>query len=144
MSVLSLLKSVRSCNVDVGWANKLQSDRFLNSCQVVCPVWTGTDQYGRIVCPDSMMIETAGCRSALDRVDVENYQRPQYFELVNLDGFGVQGNIYSDDSGNRTANLQNLSEIVGNPGYDYGSYIQPRCVSDRYDEFQYESRSMCR
>lgn len=146
MSVLSLQKSVRTCRVDTGWANKLQSDRFLNSCQVVCPVWTGTDQYGRIVAPDSMMIETAGCRSALDRVDVENYQRPQYFELVNLDGFGVQGNIYSDDAGNRTAFNQNLYQLAGSPGYDYGAYVQPRCVGgdDRYAEFNYESRSMCR
>jgi len=144
MSVLSLQKSVRTCRVDSSWAPKLQSERFLNSCQVICPVWTGTDQYGRIVCPDSMMIETAGCRSALDRVDVENYQRPQYFELVNLDGFGVQGNIYSDDAGNRTAFNQNLYEIVGNPGYDYGAFVQPRCVADRYEENQHESRTMCR
>ena len=144
MSVLSLAKSVRTCRVDTGWANKLQSDRYLNSCQVVCPVWNGTDQYGRIVGPDSMMIETAGCRSGLDRVDVENYLRPQYFELVNLDGFGVQGNLYSDEAGNRTAAIQNLSEIVGSPGFDYGSYVQPRCVADRYEQNQYESRSMCR
>ncbi len=144
MSVLSLQKSVRTCRVDTGYANKLQSDRFLNSCQVVCPVWTGTDQYGRIVCPDSMMIETAGCRSALDRVDVENYQRPQYFELVNLDGFGVQGNIYSDDAGNRTAYNQNLYEIVGNPGYDYGAFVSPRCREDRYEQAQFESRAACR
>jgi hypothetical protein len=144
MSVLSLQKSVRTCRVDTGYADKLQSERFLNSCQVVCPVWSGTDQYGRMVCPDSAMIEVAGCRSALDRVDVENYQRPQYFELVNLDGFGVQGNIYSDDAGNRTALNQNLAEIVGNPGYDYGNYVAPKCVSDRYEEYQYESRAMCR
>jgi hypothetical protein len=144
MSVLSLKKSVRTCRVDTGWAPKLQSDRILNSCSVVCPVWNGLDQYGRIVSPDSFMIETAGCRSALDRVDVENYQRPQYFELVNLDGFGVQGNLYSDDSGNRTAAIQNLSQIVGNPGYDYGHYVTPRCVNDRYEQNQYESRSMCR
>jgi hypothetical protein len=144
MSVLSLLKSVRSCSVDTGYANKLQSDRFLNSCQVICPVWNGMDQYGRVASPDSYMIETAGCRSALDRVDVENYQRPQYFELVNLDGFGVQGNIYSDSAGNRTAALQNLSQVTGSPGYDYGAYVQPRCVADRYEENQYESRSSCR
>ena len=144
MSVLSLAKSVRSCRTDVGWANKLQSDRFLNSCQVVCPVWNGTDQYGRIVSPDSYMIETAGCRNPLDRVDVENYQRPQYFELVNLDGFGVQGNLYSDDAGNRTAAIQNLSEIVGNPGFDYGAMVRPRCPADRYEQNQYESRFSCR
>ena len=105
---------------------------------------TALDQYGRIVSPDSFMIETAGCRQRIGRVDVENYQRPQYFELVNLDGFGVQGNLYSDDSGNRTAAIQNLSQIVGNPGYDYGHYVTPRCVNDRYEQNQYESRSMCR
>jgi hypothetical protein len=145
MSVLSLAKSVRSCRTDVGWANKLQSDRFLNPCQVVCPVWNGTDQYGRIVSPDSYMIETSGCRSALDRVDVENYQRPQYFELVNLDGYGINsGNLYSEDAGNRTASLQNLSEIVGNPGFDYGAQVRARCPADRDAQHQYESRFSCR
>lgn len=144
MSVLSLVKSTRTCKVDPGYANKLYSERFLNPCQVICPVWNGTDQYGRIVGPDSMMIESAGCRSSLDRVDVENYLRPQYFELVNLDGFGVQGQIYSDDAGNRTAALQNLGEIVGNPGFDYGANINPRCNFDRYDQYQYESRGGCR
>ncbi len=144
MSVLSLQKSVRTCRIDSGYAPKLQSERFLNSCQVICPVWNGLDQYGRMVAPDSMMIETAGCRSALDRVDVENYQRPQYFELVNLDGFGVQGNIYSDDAGNRTAFNQNLNEIVGSPGYDFGAYVTSNCNADRYEEFQHESRAMCR
>lgn len=144
MSVLSLVKSTRTCKVDPGYASKLYSERFLNPCQVICPVWNGTDQYGRIVGPDSMMIESQGCRSALDRVDVENYLRPQYFELVNLDGFGVAGNMYSDDAGNRTAALQNLGEIVGNPGYDYGANINARCNLDRYEQNQYEARGGCR
>lgn len=138
---ISLQKSVRTCKVSTEWAPKIQSERFLNPCQVVCPVWNGMDQYGRMVSPDSFMIETAGCRSALDRVDVENYQRPQYFEYVNLDGFGVQGNIYSDDAGNRSAFNQNLYKTVANPGLDFGSAVTTRCMYDRYEEHQNQTGS---
>ena len=136
MANISLQKSVRTCRVDTGWANKMQSDRFLNSCQTLCPVWSGMDSYGRFVCQDSFKTETDGCRSASDRIAVENYQRPQYFEYVNLDGFGVNGNLYNYDAGVRATGLDDIHKIAGNPGIDYGANIAPRCKDSTYGSYE--------
>lgn len=135
MSYLSLQKSVRTCRVDTGFADKIYSERFLSACDVVCPVWSGVDMYGRAVSPDTMNLEVAGCRSALDRVDVESYHRPQYFNFVNLDGFGVHGNLHAEDSGSRTSDLRGLQTIVGNPGLQFGAAITTRAGRDSYREF---------
>ena len=84
----SLTSSVLGCKVNVGYANKLQSDRYENPNTVLCPVWNGLDQYNRFVCPDSFNTKSPGCESALDRVVVENMQRPQYFEYIQLNAAG--------------------------------------------------------
>jgi hypothetical protein len=116
-------------------SDKLYSERFLNACDVVCPVWNGTDSYGRFVNPDTVPIETAGCRSALDRVAVENYHRPQYFNFVSLDGYGIHGNLSNEDASARTTDLRGLHTMVGSCGTDYGSSIKTRCGRDTYREF---------
>jgi hypothetical protein len=51
-------------------------------------LWNGLDQYGRAVSYDSYNTKYAGCASALDRVAVENYQRPQYSDFIPLDTMG--------------------------------------------------------
>lgn len=96
MANISLEGSIRTCKVDTGWANKLQSDRFLNPNIMMCPVWGQTDTQGRKVHADTFNTKRAGCNSALDRVSVENAQRPQYIEYVTLDAQGIRG---SDCSG---------------------------------------------
>jgi hypothetical protein len=97
---ISLESSIRTCKTDSGWANRMQSDRFLNSNNMVCPVWTGFDGAGRPACLDSYNTKTAGCNSAVDRVAVENFLRPQYIEYVNLDAAGIRG---GQQCGNNTA-----------------------------------------
>jgi hypothetical protein len=96
MSNISLEASVRTCKVNSGYANKIQSDRFLNSQNLVCPTWNERDLTGRKVCADSFWTKRAGCNSATDRISVENYQRPQYAEYITLDANGIQGNMYGD------------------------------------------------
>lgn len=91
MANISLEKSVRTCKVDVGWANKLESDRFLNPNTMLCSPWNGYDTSGRPVSFDSYYTKTPGCNSAGDRVIVENDLRPQYIEYVNLDASGIRG-----------------------------------------------------
>jgi len=98
MSLISLEGSVLTCKVNTAWANRIQSDRFENPRLMVCPTWNGLDTAGRPVCPDSYMTKRAGCNSALDRVDVENYQRPQYMEYMGLDAAGINGNIYQPNN----------------------------------------------
>jgi len=98
MSLVSLEGSVRTCKVNTAWANRIQSDRFENPRLMVCPTWSGVDNAGRPVSADSYMTKTAGCNSALDRVDVENYQRPQYMEYMGLDAAGINGEMYNPNN----------------------------------------------
>ena len=79
MSNLSLQKSIRTCKVETGWANRIESDRFLNPNVMVCPLWNGMNLKGQAVCPDSFVTKSRGCNSAKDRVVVENDLRPDYF-----------------------------------------------------------------
>ncbi|MHA2037196.1 MAG: hypothetical protein ACW98X_12220, partial [Promethearchaeota archaeon] len=79
---ISLQSAIRTCDVNVAWANRIESDRFLNPSNMLCPIWSGVDSTGREVCVDSFKTKRAGCNSALDRVDVENNLRPQYSEYV--------------------------------------------------------------
>jgi hypothetical protein len=68
---------------------------------MVCPIWNGVDLTGRRVCPDSFYTKRAGCNSAEDRVVVENAQRPQYMEYINLSANGIDGAIYGSMGGSK-------------------------------------------
>lgn len=137
MANISLEKSIRSCKVDPSWANKLQSDRFLNPNLMLCPPWNGVDTSGRPACWDSYYTKTPGCNSASDRVIVENALRPQYIEYVNLDAAGIRGGL---DCGNSSRypdticgdnTMKNVHQYTGQFGVDSGfkSNIYPSCLS---------------
>jgi hypothetical protein len=68
---------------------------------MVCPIWNGVDTTGRRVSPDSFYTKNAGCNSAEDRVVVENNQRPQYMEYINLSANGIDGAIYGANGGSK-------------------------------------------
>lgn len=147
MSQLSLTGSLRTCKVDQGWASRIQSDRFENPELLVCPVWTGFDNTNRPVCVDSYYTKSPGCNSPLDRIEVENYLRPQYMEYINLDaeGFRYDGqqinsqenfmscknsdtNMDCYNSGVRQIGLEQLPKITGNFNISpNGAQIYPRC-----------------
>ena len=94
MSYTSLTSAVKSCDVNVGYSTRLQSDRFLNPNLAVCPTWQGYDSAGRKVCADSYKVQgqqAGGCFSAEDRVLVEIGHRPRYFEYITLDAKGLKG-----------------------------------------------------
>lgn len=133
---ISLEKSVRTCDVNTGEANRIQSDRFFNPSNMVCIPWNGLNNKGQEVCPDSFYTKTPGCDSAEDRVMVENSQRPKYFNYVTLGAQGVQGAIYGNvsaqiESDDRTAYLH--KKEVNNPrfGVDFGSKVQYQGCSIR-------------
>ncbi len=101
---ISLEAAIRTCKVDTAYANKVESDRFLNPELMVCPLWNGRDTAGRPVAPDSFYTKRAGCNSAEDRVVVENgVSRPQYMQYINLDASGIQGNIFGNSLGTDTS-----------------------------------------
>lgn len=129
MSALSLEKSVRSCDVNVGEANRLQSDRFFNPQNMVCIPWNGLNNKGQEVCPDSFYTKTAGCDSAEDRVMVENSQRPKYMNYVTLGAQGIQGDIYGnvDAQVNEQARAKfnaSRNQITGNFGKQWGADVR--------------------
>lgn len=105
MASLSLEASVRTCSVNTGEANRIQSDRFFNPKNMVCIPWNGINNKGQSVCPDSYYTKTPGCTSAEDRVEVENAQRPKYINYVTLGAQGIDGHIY----GNETAQANSMA-----------------------------------
>jgi len=135
MSSLSLNAALRVCKVDVGYADKVNSDRFLNPNNMLCPLWNGLDVAGRPVCPDSFNTKSAGCNSALDRVMVENdVFRPKYTEYITLNASGInQGNgldsMPYNASMSRSAELRNINS--NNPHFGQASTLAgnvfPRC-----------------
>jgi hypothetical protein len=152
MSNISLEASVRTCKVNSGWANKIESDRFLNPNNMVCPVWNERDLTGRRVCADSFWTKRAGCNSAEDRISVENHQRPQYSEYITLDAQGIQGDMYGGDGVENFAwmegkNLiaedamraQNIVDNVHNYTGQFGlvtgfqQNIEPTCANYPYE-----------
>jgi len=134
---LSLMKSIATCRVDTGNSSRVQSDRFLNSNNLVCPNWNGTDTVGRNVCKDSWNTKSAGCNLSSERVDVENNLRPQYFEYINLNSSGVNADFYgkhTPSSVTETANAkrfqQNIYKTVGNFGADMKANVRGSCASN--------------
>ena len=139
MSAISLEGSIKTCKVLTGWSDKIQSDRFLNPENMVCPIFNGRDLTGRAVSPDSFYTKSAGCNSAEDRVVVENNQRPQYMEYINLSANGIDGEIYGNtmpwnNVGETTKQLQNVNNITGNFGLQFGADVYPRCGSYPYNQ----------
>lgn len=132
MANISLESALRTCKVDTAYANKVQSDRFLNPNNMVCPVWNGRDITGRPVCPDSFVTKRAGCNSAEDRVVVENSQRPQYIEYINLSANGIGGHIYGNtmaqsDLMDARKQLNDINNITGNFGKQFSASVYPAC-----------------
>lgn len=136
-SAISLEKSIRTCKVDTSWANKLESDRFLNANLMLCPPWNGVDTSGRPADWNSYYTKTPGCNSASDRVIVENGLRPQYIEYVNLDATGIRGDlecgnneIYNDTICHQQA-IKNTHNLTGQFGTvtGFSQNIFPNCLS---------------
>ena len=139
---VSMESAIRTCKVDTAWANKIESDRFLNPDNMVCPLWNGIDTSGRAACPDSFYTKQAGCNSAEDRVVVENsVSRPQYMEYINLNASGIEGDVYGsqdslwsgneayDNSGYRSRELRQTHSQTGQFGLQtgFGQNIYPAC-----------------
>jgi len=139
---MSLEKSVRTCDVNVGEANRIQSDRFFNPSNMVCIPWNGMNSKGQEVSPDSWWTKTPGCDSAEDRVMVENGLRPSYINYVTLGAAGIDGHIYGNveatvNASGREAFNQSRNKITGNFGKDFGGNVQYQsCSIGAYERAQ--------
>lgn len=141
---ISLEKSVRTCDVNVGEANRIQSDRFFNPQNMVCIPWNGLNNKGQEVAPDSFYTKTPGCDSAEDRVLVENAQRPKYMNYVTLGAQGIDGHIYGNENAVRdtAARLEfnkSRDKLSGNFGLHWGSNVDYQgCTVGKHGETTYE------
>jgi hypothetical protein len=138
---ISLESSIRTCKVNPEEADRIESDRFLNPHNMVCPMWNGVDLTGRQVCPDSFYTKRAGCNSAEDRVVVENnVSRPQYFEYITLSSNGLKAaDMYNNntnyhDSRERTMDLQHIASTTPNFGKQFGATVINNCGTSRYQQ----------
>ena len=144
MSNLSLDASLRTCKVDTGYANKTQSDRFLNPLNMVCIPWNYQNNKGQNVCADSWYTKTPGCNSAEDRVLVENFLRPAYFDYINLNVAGLQGDMYGNVNASNRAGAANVwqedrSKITGNFGNQFQSSNYASCGMNAYERAMAET-----
>lgn len=90
MSV-GLTASILNTKVITGNAERIQTYRNQEPSATMCPVWGGQDLAGREVCADSFYTKRGGCHSALDRIKVENDQRPKYANHVTISAAGING-----------------------------------------------------
>ena len=145
--IVNLESALRTCKVDAGYQQRIQSDRFLNPKNLVCPVWNGLDTAGRVACADSFYTKREGCNSAEDRVGVENILRPQYMQYIS----DSLGSSYNNNSPTRDVSKSNVavegfqnqdfetpakdySKITGNFGGQLTHNVYPRtCSYNRYD-----------
>lgn len=135
---ISLEASVRTCDVNVGEATRIQSDRFFNPSNMVCIPWSGLNNKGQEVCPDSFWTKTPGCDSAEDRILVENAQRPKYMNYVTLSAGGIDGHIYGNqeaaiNSQGRAKFDQDRNKYTGNFGNQFGATNQYSCGVNAYE-----------
>ena len=138
---ISLSKTIRTCKVDTSLDANMQSDRFLNSDNMICPRWLNQDITGRQVCADSWYTKSAGCNSAEDRVLVENtVSRPLYSDLISLNMQGVTGDIYGqqDESSIEEEQLANQfsksrGQYTGNYGIQWRANNVPQCGLNQYE-----------
>ena len=143
--IVNLESAIRTCKVDTGYSSRIQSDRFLNPRNLVCPVWNGLDTAGRLACANSFRTKREGCNSAQDRVGVENsVHRPQYMAYISSqvaanqynnnyqvpegvkEGFGIDGMLGDAPHKKYVAGFgQNLA----------GQVAPATCGYDRYDRY---------
>lgn len=139
MADLSLQKSIRTCKVNTGWSNRIESDRFLNSANLMCPTWTGFDLAGRRVCENSFYTKSPGCNSSNDRIVVENDLRPDYVSYIALNAAGIKGAIYANKSAQDNANafaqhVSDINKVTGQFGQQWSSDITNNsCSLQPYD-----------
>lgn len=136
---LSLNSALRTCKVNTGEANRIESDRFLNPNQMVCIPWSGMNSKGQTVCADSFYTKRAGCNSALDRVTVENQvSRPWYSDYISLNMSGLQGDIYGNDTARDETDSasqweRNRYNVTGSFGNQFQATNYQSCGINAYE-----------
>lgn len=97
MGDVSIYNSIRSAKVTTGNAWQYQGMRTFDDSAQVCPTRSNVSDFGVVgVARDSLNTYAPGCFSALNRMTVENVQRPRYSTYLNASAINSPG-IGDDD-----------------------------------------------
>lgn len=97
MGDISIYNSIRSSKVTTGNAWQYQGMRTFDDSAQVCPVRANVSDFGVVgVARDTLNSYAPGCFSALNRMTVENVQRPRYSTYLNASAINSPG-IGDDD-----------------------------------------------
>jgi hypothetical protein len=92
MGDVSIYNSIRSAKVTTGNAWQYQGMRTFDDSAQVCPTRANVSDYGVSgVARDSISTYAPGCFSALNRMTVENVQRPRYSTYLNASAINIPG-----------------------------------------------------
>ena len=123
---IGLTASILNTKVITGNAERISSYRDQEPSAMMCPVWSGQDLAGRDVCADSFYTKRGGCHSAMDRIKVENDQRPKYANHVTISAAGISGenadygtNITREEAG--SAAMEKKMRNNSNPHFGLSS-----------------------
>jgi hypothetical protein len=118
MGDTSIYNAVRNSRVNTGIIPQYQGMRTFDSSAQVCPVRPNVSDNGIIgVARDSINTYAPGCFSALDRMLVENIQRPHYSSYLNASAIasaGVGDDAVADESDYSQVYSQPYDTMFGN------------------------------
>ena len=127
MSDVSIYNTIRSAKVTTGNAWQYQGMRTFDDSAQVCPARANVSDSGVIgVSRDSINTYAPGCFSALDRMTVENVQRPRYSTYLNASAINIPG-IGDDDLEQPDGQYSGSKPYYDTRlGYQYVGQQQPR------------------
>lgn len=117
MGDISIYNSIRNSKVNTGNVWQYQGMRTFDDSAQVCPARANVSDSGVTGVPrDSIQSYAPGCFSALDRMTVENIQRPHYSSYLNASAINDPG--VGDDAMSSSdyefANAQPYDTMFGN------------------------------
>jgi hypothetical protein len=126
MADVSIYNVIRSSKVTTGNAAMYSGMRTFDSSAQVCPTRSNVSDSGIVgVSRDSVNSYAPGCFSALDRMIVENVQRPRYSTYLNASAINIPG-IGDDDLPQPNLEYQSKPYYDTQLGYTYVRPVQPR------------------
>jgi hypothetical protein len=122
---MSIYNNIRSSKTSVGAAPMYQGMRTFDQSAQVCPVRANVSDYGVVgVSRDTIQSYSAGCFDPLDRMTVENIQRPRYSTYLNAGAISAPG-VGDDNMPMADPEYQNKPNYDTQLGYTYMRPVLP-------------------
>ena len=127
MGDISIYNSIRSAKVTTGNAWQYQGMRTFDDTAQVCPSRANVSDFGVVgVARDSLNTYAPGCFSALNRMTVENVQRPRYSTYLNASAINRPG-VGDDDMVQEDGQYGGAKQVYDTQlGYQYIRPVENR------------------